>query len=313
MIAALLLTAAPVLYWPQPVDTAPALRAAGITRPCVPADAVSAWRAAGFEAAACETGGRTVLKTLGLVARADVAAPTQRPWINANGWRFLRRPADRYWIDVPAGRAALAAAEVFAYGVDAVVAVEPSDLADVGGALAFLAGLPPGDLPPVADLTLVDDGSEETAEVLNLLARRNILYAVTPKPPRAAVGLVVRPGSKAFPKKEAADPDAFALKVRRTLGDDNRSLRLYGTEVVLARVTGDATRRRVHLLNYSGRVIEGVRVRLRGRWALPEVRSLGEPATAEDYAVTDDATELSISALGPYAVLDFAADDSRGR
>ena len=307
MIAALLLAAAPVLYWPQPVDTAPALRAAGITRPCVPADAVADWRAAGFEAAACEAGGRTVLKALGLAGRADVAAPTQRPWINANGWRFLRRPADRYWIDTPAGRAALAVAEAFAYGVDAVVAVEPSDLADAGGALAFLAGVPPAELPPVGDLTLVDDGSEETAEVLNLLARRNILYAVAPKPPRAAVGLVVRPGSKAFPKKEAADPDAFALKVRRTLGDDNRTLRLYGTEVVLARITGDATRRRVHLLNYSGRVIEGVRVRLRGQWALPEVHALGEPATAEDFVATSDATELSLSALGPYAVLDFSA------
>lgn len=313
MIAALLLAAAPVLYWPQPVDTAPALRAAGITRPCVPADAVADWRAAGFEAAPCEAGGRTVLKTLGLAGRADVAAPTQRPWINANGWRFLRRPADRYWIATPVGRAALAAAEAFAYGVDAVVAVEPSDLADVGGALAFLAGVPPADLPPVGDVTLVDDGSEETAEVLNLLARRNILFAVAPKSPRAAVGLVVRPGSKAFPKKEAADPEAFALKVRRTLGDDNRTLRLYGTEVVLARVIGDATRRRVHLLNYSGRVIEGVRVRLRGRWVPPEVRALGEPASVEDYVVTNDATEFSLSLLGPYAVLDFTTDHSRGR
>ena len=307
MIAALLLAAAPVLFWPQPLDTAPALRAAGVTRLCAPAAAVAAWRAAGFEAAGCEASGRTVLKALGLAGHPDVAAPTQRPWIDANGWRFLRRPADRYWIEPPAGRAALAAAEAFAYGVDAAVAVEPSDLADVGGALAFLAGLPPADLPPVADLTLVDDGSEETAEILNLLARRNILYAVAPKPPQAAGGLVVRPGSKEFPKQEAADPDAFALKVRRTLGDDNRSLRLYGTEVVLARVTGDATRRRLHLLNYSGRVIEGVRVRVRGRWALPDVHALGEPATAADYVLTNDATELSISALGPYAVLDFSA------
>jgi len=307
VIAALLLAAAPVLYWPQPVDTAPALRAARITRLCVPSDAVAAWREAGFEVAECEASGRTVLKTLGLAARADVAAPTQRPWINANGWRFLRRPADRYWIEAPAGRAALAAAESFAYGVDAVVVIEPSDLADAGAALAWLAGLPPADLPAVTDVTVVDDGSAETAEVLNLLVRRNILCAAARKPPRAAVGLVVRPGSKEFPKKETADPDAFALKVRRTLGDDNRSLRLYGTEVVLARVTGDADRRRVQLVNYSGRPIEGVRVRLRGRWAPPEVRALGEPATAEDYVVTDDATELSISVLGRFAVLDFTA------
>jgi hypothetical protein len=307
MIGVLLLAAVPVLYWPQGMDTAPALRDAGVVRLCTPADAVSAWRDAGFDASACEPAGRTVLSALGLASRAEVAAPTQRPWVFANGWRFLRRPDDRYWYDLPPGRAALAAAEAFAYGADAVLAVPPEDLAEAGRALAFLAEVPSTDLPPVTDVTLVDDGSAEVGEILNLLGRRNILYAVAAKAPRAGGGLVVRIGKNPFRRKDAADPDAFALKVRRTLGDDNRSLRLFGTEVVLARVLGDPGHRRVHLLNYSGRPIEGLRVRLRGRWAAPTVHALGEDAAVEDYAIGPEATELSLSALGPYAVLDFTS------
>jgi hypothetical protein len=119
---------------------------------------------------------------------------------------------------------------------------------------------------------------------------------------------VVRPGTREFPDADASDPEAYALKVRRTLGDDKRSLRLYGTEVVLARLTGDATRRRLHLLNYSGREMEGVRVRLLGRWAKPELRVLGEPAaSAEDYRLNERVTEFSLSVMGPYAVVDLAA------
>lgn len=307
MIAALLLAAVPVVYWAQPADTAPALRAAGIARLCAPADSVDAWRAAGFEATACEPAGREKLTSLGLAPRTEVASPTQRPWVFANGWRFLRRPEGRFWYEPPGGRAPLALAEAFAYGVDAVVAVAPEDLADAGRALEFLAGVPSLELPAVADATVVDDGSPEIPEVLNLLSRRNILYHVAAKAPRAGGGLVVRLGKKPFKRDDAADPDAFALKVRRAIGDEKRSIRVYGTEVVLARVEGDATRRRVHLLNYSGRPLEGARVRLRGRWSLPQVHAFGEAAVAEDYALGADATEVSVSVVVSYAVLDFTS------
>jgi hypothetical protein len=305
VIAALLLAAVPVVYWRQPADSAPALRAAGIARLCAPAASVDAWRAAGFEATACESAGREKLTALGLAPRSEVASPTQRPWIFANGWRFLRRPSGRYWYEPPAGRSSLALAEAFAYGVDAVVAVKPEDLADAGRALAFLAGVRSLDLPAVADATVVDDASPEIPEVLNLLSRRNILYQVAAKAPRADGGLVVRLGKKPFKRDDAADPDAFALKVRRAIGDEKRSIRVFGTEVVLARVEGDATRRRVHLLNYSGRPLEGARVRLRGRWSLPQVHAFGETAVAEDYALGADATEVSVSVVVSYAVLDF--------
>src|SRR3989442_11614340 len=98
---------------------------------------------------------------------------------------------------------------------------------------------------------------------MNLLARRNFLFQVVQAPsPRFRINIAV--GSTAYPREDAADPSAFALKIRRQLTDEERSLRVYGSEVVIARLTRDATRIRVHLLNYGGREIEGLRIRLRG-------------------------------------------------
>ena len=110
-----------------------------------------------------------------------MASASVRPWVNANGWRFLRKPDDRYWGDVPAGRAALAAAEAFAYGADAVLAIDPADLEAFGRMLAFLSSVPDSELPAAADIAVVDDGSPPVGEVLNLMARRNLLFKVAQK------------------------------------------------------------------------------------------------------------------------------------
>ena len=115
-------------------------------------------------------------------------------------------------------------------------------------------------------------------------------------------------GSKAYPKAEAANPDALALKIRGQLTDERRSLRLFGSEVVLARLTGDAGRRRLHLLNYGGRDVEGLRVRLRGRWTPGDAHVA--PARAppvEAPLAQDEATEFSLPVLGVYAVVDLVA------
>src|SRR6478609_8311734 len=64
---------------------------------------------------------REALPTPGVTARAGVASPTRSPWIVANGWRFARSPGAKVRYDVPAGKAMLAAAEVSAYGADALV------------------------------------------------------------------------------------------------------------------------------------------------------------------------------------------------
>ena len=96
--------------------------------------------------------------------------------------------------------------------------------------------------------------------------------------------------------------------MRRRLTDEKRSLRLYGSEAVLGRLLRDGSRARLHLLNYGGRPIEGLRVRLLGSWAQPQALVFGEGRTAVDeYVVRDGATEFSLPSLGPYAVIDLAA------
>src|SRR5262245_28037040 len=103
--------AVPCVVVPPGAEPRSAIDAAGITRLCTDADLA----------------GREPLATLGIAARAGVASPTRAPWIDANGWRFLRRPGAKYVYTVPAGKAALAAAEAFAYGVDAALKIDPAD------------------------------------------------------------------------------------------------------------------------------------------------------------------------------------------
>jgi hypothetical protein len=236
-----------------------------------------------------------------------VASASVRPWVFANGWRFLRKPGGRYWGDVPAGKAALAAAEAFAYGADVVLAIDPADLEAFGRMRAFLSSVPDSSLPTAADIAVVDDGSPPVAEVLNLMARRNLLFEVVPKDAPDVV-LNVRIGSKEFPRKEAQNPETFALSVRRRLTDEKRSLRLYGSEVVLARLTRDAGHARLHLLNYGGRPIDGLRVRLLGSWVPGEARAFGEGRMAvEDLVSAEGVTEFSLGLMGPYAIVDLRA------
>src|SRR5262249_60245588 len=83
---------------------------------------------------------------------------------------------------VAAGKATLAAAEAFTYGADALLKIDPADETSLGAMLAFLEGLPPVDLPPIADLAIVEDGTAITGEVMNLLARRNLLYEIVKAP-----------------------------------------------------------------------------------------------------------------------------------
>ena len=306
----LFLATLPSLYWAQTVETAPALKQAGIERLRVPAEAAAAWTAAGFTVVPLEEkerSERTTLQAPGLRSRAEVASASVRPWVFANGWRFQRRPDGRYWGDVPAGKAALAAAEAFAYGADAVLAIDPADLESFGRMQAFLSSLPESALPAAVDIAVVDDGSPPIGEILNLMARRNLLFKVVQKE-APDVALNVRIGSKEFPRKEAQNPETFAVSVRRRLTDERRSLRLYGSEVVLARLVRDAGHARLHLLNYGGRPIDGLRVRLLGNWAPGEARAFGETRMAiEDLVAANGATEFSLGTIGPYAVVDLRA------
>lgn len=300
--------AAPCIYWTQGIESRATLEAAGVTRLCVAPEQAETWRKAGFTVTAVsesEFSGRETLPTPGVTARPGVASPTRAPWIVASGWHAMRAPAAKYSYTVTAGKAALALAEAFVYGMDAVLKIDPADVVPAGTMTAFTASLPPLDLPAVADFGIVDDGSAVTGEVMNLLARRNLLFAIETAPsPRYPLNVVI--GSAGYSREEAADPSGFAQKIRTQLTDDRRSLRIYGSEVVIGRLTSDGTRARLHLINYGGRDIEGLRVRVRGRYQSGDAYVAGAgKAALQDQAVADGAIEFSIPKMGTYAVVDL--------
>jgi hypothetical protein len=305
-----ILLSLPCVYWTEGIDSRATLEAAGVKRVCVAPEQVEAWRAAGFSASPLtekDLAAREALLTPGTTARPGVASPTRSPWINASGWRFTRNPSQKFAYDLPPGKGALAAAEAFAYGADAVLKVHAGDLKNVGAMLAFLERVPAVDLPPVADVAVVDDGSAITGEVMNLLARRNLLFQIV-RAPSAKFRVNIAMGKPGYPLEEAADPSAFAQKIRRELTDERRSLRVYGSEVVICRLTADAGRARLHVINYGGREIEGLRVRVRGAYREGEAHISGAGRLPlQDYVVADGATEFSLPRLANYAVIDLQA------
>src|SRR6267378_3048610 len=172
----------PWLYWDQGAATADAVKQAGIDRLYIPAEQEAAWKAAGFDARAFDAAKFVKLPAPGVQYRADVASATNVPWVDANGWRFERGGARAYYYDVPWRRASLAAAEAYASGVEAVIHPEPRDLPAFGRMLVFLRGVEGTELPARANIGIMDDGSSVTGEVLNLLARRNLLARVVTAP-----------------------------------------------------------------------------------------------------------------------------------
>lgn len=303
----------PLLFWEQSIESAPVLKKAGIERIAVPPAQVKAWRKAGFQPVPltlAQLQAREKLLTPRLAGRAQVASATSRPWIDANGWRFQRHPQGKFYYEVPTGKAVLAAAEAFAYSADVVLQITAEDLNNevtlLGLFLAFLQQLPSANLPPVADIGVVDDNSPDLGEVLNLLGRRNLLYRLS-KTPIPALPLNIKLGSPEFPAEAAANPSEFALRVRRQLTDERRSLRLYGTESVICFLLSDGQRARVHLLNYSGRALAGLRLRVRGRFTQGTVAAFGVNQTGlEEFMTDSEGTEFSLGQMGVYTVVDLS-------
>jgi hypothetical protein len=237
--------------------------------------------------------------------RADFASATSVPWIDANGWRFLRGTTKALYEKVPQGRAALAAAEAFAYGVDAVIEPAPSDLPALSKMLAFLGTIEAAPLPVLANIGVIDDGTEVTEEVLNLLARRNLLFRVVSKPD-PSLGLNIRIGTAPWTKEVASDPNDFAARVREKITDPKRLLRLYGSYTVIAHLRGSGSRARLHLLNYGRQPVRDLRVRVLGSYKgvrLVESNQAGQQAA--DITWHDGGTELTIPSLATYAVVDL--------
>jgi hypothetical protein len=305
MLAILLAALLPALHWDQGPPTANSVKEAGVKRLYVPSVEVAAWKNLGFDAEAFDAAKFVKLPAPGVEYKMDVAAATSLPWVDANGWRFARDGSPAYYYSVPWHKAPLAAAEAYANGVDAAVHLDPRELAAFGKMQAFLRTIEIPPLPAMANIGIVDDGSDETGEVMNLMARRNLLFRVVPAPDPNC-DLNVQIGTAEFSKDDAADPFGFATLVRKKLTDAKRLVRLYGSDVVLARMNGGATRVRLHLINYGGGKVDGLRVRVRGEYARGTLAAFGIQDTAlADYTIADGGTEFTIPSMNVYAVVDL--------
>jgi hypothetical protein len=305
----LLAALAPVLFWDKGPETADQLKQAGITRIAVPPANEAAWKSqAGLAVSAVDTAQTKKLVTPGMVFRANEATASRSPWVSTNGWQFQRSPEGRYFYNAPGAASLLAAAEAFIYGADAVVQTDAAGLAPLGEMLAFLGQLKPSGMPPAADIGFIDDGSPEAGEVMNLMTRKNLQFRVVRKPD-PKLDLNVPFGSAKYPKAQAVNPAEMVQKIRFELTDDKRAFRVYGSEVVLGRLESDGRRLRIHLLNYGGvmRPVNGVRIRVEGRFPQHQVKVAGYPdAALLEFDAGKDATEFTIKELKTYAVVDLS-------
>ena len=305
----MLAAALPGLYWEGAADTAPSLREAGITRIFVPAARAAAWKGAeGIAADVADLRQAVKLVTPRVNYRPDQASATRTPWLDANGWRFLRQPQGRFYYDVTGSQSALAAAEAFAYGVNAMIKTDAAGLKPLAQMLAFLGSIESVDLPPVADFGFVDDGASLAGEVMNLMMRHNLLFRPVRAPDRS-LKMTVRLGTKEYPLEQAKNPGAMAQIIRANLTDDRRSLRIYGTAVVVGRLTAADGRMRLHLINYDGanRNVSGMRVRVLGQYPNHRLAAADLPGKELlDYSAQPDATEFTLPELKTYAVIDLS-------
>lgn len=263
----------------------------------------------GAEAAAFEEVPHPRGRSVPTVARA-----TNVPWVDSNGWRFQRGIRKANYAKLPAGFAALAAAEAFTFNVAAIFNPDPADVEELGKMLQFLKANDEPPMPAMANIGVVDDGSGAMGEVLNMLTRRNLLYRVVSSPD-PALSFTVQLGTPDFPSDAAKNPVEFAARVRAKLGDDNRLVRLYGTSTALARLTGDGKRARLYLLAFDRSRRrqdddpQAIRVRVLGRYRPAKLAAYG---AAPDASLTDvryigNTTEFWVPSFNAIAIVDLEA------
>lgn len=308
MILLALAAALPGLLWDKPPDTAPELRDAGIRSIHVTAEKYKDWKSVdGISIEPADLRNTVKLPPPAVEYRPNVASATRSPWLVSNGWKFLRSPNGRFLYDVQGPAAALAAAEAFCFGGDALVRTDGSGLKPFQEMLGFLQGLAENNGAGRPDIGFIDDGSSVAAEIMNMMVRNNLLFRVVPRPD-PALKLTVRLGSKELPLEDAKNPVMAAQEIRARLTDEKRSLRLYGSAVVVGRLTTLPDGVRVHLLNYAGaeRKVDGVRVRVLGHYGKHRLAAAGSPnEELLDYLSDRDATEFTLPELRSYAVIDL--------
>jgi hypothetical protein len=242
----------------------------------------------------------------GVQYRTNVASASSRPWVNANGWRLVRGDSHPFFYDVTGENTALAVAEAFAYQREAAIRTDPAGAAIFERMISFLESLGDGPKTPLVNVAVADDGSPEVGEVMNLLARHNLLFRVSDTPV-ASIAVNIQLGTAEYPKASATNPDAFAQKIRERITDSKRILRIYGSDVVLGHVEGDPGRMRLHLINYSDRPVYGLRVRLLGAYPKSKIAAFEGKAELQDFDAQSGATEFTLPELKRYAVVDLSS------
>src|ERR1700751_3534412 len=134
--------ALPVLFWAGPNTAAPLLREAGITQIAVPPGTAEAWKSADTLKVDIVDISKTVrLPAPGVDYHMNQASASRVPWVNSNGWRFMRQPSANFSYDVKGNTTALAAAEAFCLGSAAVLQTDEAGLAPLGAMLKFLRSI----------------------------------------------------------------------------------------------------------------------------------------------------------------------------
>jgi hypothetical protein len=304
--AALLL---PSLFWDKGPETVNLLRQAQISHISAPVSTANAWNTvSGISVDIVDPKQLIRVLTPSVVFHADEASATRAPWVNSNGWRFLRQPDGHFYYESPGPAASLAAAEAFTYGANAVIHTDNAGLDAFGKMLGFLQRIGSEDLPPLVNIGFIDDGSPQSGEFMNLLVRRNLLFRVV-KQPDPKLDLTVKLGSADYPTSEAGDPSLLAEKVRSNLTDEKRLLRLYGSEVVTGRLVGDRHHARLYLLNYAAArsPVEGIRIRVLGVYPKCDVAEYDRPnARLLDVTTASGATEFTVPELKTFAVIQLS-------
>ena len=260
-------------------------------------------------AADADVAGLSKAMTPKVTFRRNEASATRAPWVDSNGWRYLRQPDGHFYCDAPgAAAAALAAGEAFAYDVHVAIHTDDAGSASLAKMLAFLRTVKGDDFSPLVNIGFVDDGSAEAGEFMNLLVRRNLLFRVV-KQADPTLDLTVVPGSAEYSKAEAANPSLLAEKVRSNLTDAKRLLRLYGSEVVVGRLVGHGGDARLYLINYGAArsPAHGVRVRVLGAFSKQEAAQFDAPETKLiDVSVDSKTTEFTLPELKTFAIINLA-------
>ena len=302
MIALLLAFGIPNLFWEAGPDTAGALEQAGIECPYVRPEKMAAWKAAGKCVMGADPSIPEKVKVPGIQYRMNEASASRSPWIVSNGWRFQRLGRRIIVYELPKGKAMLGLAEAAMYNAEALMHIDTEDIKQYGEMAKFLKSLEQLNLPEHVNIGFQDDGSAVSGEMMNLMARKNLLFKLVKKAdPKLDLNL----------KPEGKNPQKFAVDARQKLGDEKRLVRLYGSETTLIRFESNGTRARLHLLNYANRKSDGLQVRVLGNWKNVTVHvspTATEPASkgpAADLNIADGATEFTIPTLGIYAVVEL--------